>query len=86
MQVLSEHDRRIRQLLLLELILWNIQERDAMEHTIEIAGDHYTYRDKMRHHAMAISDLTQQHMYEVGYPAHKEIMHEFYKSQEGDDA
>jgi hypothetical protein len=51
----------IRATLLEELIEFNIREAREMEHTVYIAGAHYTYLDKMRGHRFATGDLEHFH-------------------------
>jgi hypothetical protein len=54
--------------LLEELIEFNIREAREMEHVRFVAGNHYTYTDKMISHRYAAADLEHRHRELLRYP------------------
>lgn len=53
--------------LLERLIKKYLLEAAAMDHTIEIAGDHYTYRDSKNRNLYFAQELEEEHMHLLKY-------------------
>jgi hypothetical protein len=64
---MTDLEKTIQRDLLERLIIQFRRGANDMEMTIALAGDHYTYRDRLRMHSWAASELEREHLYLLGY-------------------